>query len=121
MHELSIALSVLEIMEEEAARQNGRVTAVYIKLGPLSGVVKEALISAFDLAKEQSPFPDCTMTIRDVPLVAFCPNCQANREVESIQKLACPICGTVTPEIVSGREMEIVAMEIADEQANPVG
>jgi hydrogenase nickel incorporation protein HypA/HybF len=121
MHELSIALSVLEIMEEEATRQSGRITAVHIKLGPLSGVVKEALISAFDLAKEQSPFPDCMMQIRDVPVVAFCPNCQAEREVKSIQKMCCSVCGTVTPEIISGREMEIVAMEIADEQANPVG
>ena len=43
MHELSIALSILDLAAEEAGRRGGRVVAVHLKLGPLSGVVKEAL------------------------------------------------------------------------------
>ena len=41
MHELSIAMSILDVAEEEAERQGGaRVVAVHLKLGPLSGVVQ---------------------------------------------------------------------------------
>jgi hydrogenase nickel incorporation protein HypA/HybF len=55
MHELSIALSILDVATEEAARRSGRVLAVHLKLGPLAGVVKEALLSAYDLAREGTP------------------------------------------------------------------
>ncbi|MFI5070488.1 MAG: hydrogenase/urease maturation nickel metallochaperone HypA, partial [Terriglobales bacterium] len=43
MHELSIAMSIVELAEEEAQQRNAQVTAVHLKLGALSGVVKEAL------------------------------------------------------------------------------
>ncbi len=50
MHELSIALSILDVAAEEAERQgNARVVAIHLRLGPLSGVVKGALLSAFEL------------------------------------------------------------------------
>jgi hydrogenase nickel incorporation protein HypA/HybF len=56
MHELSIALSIIDAACEEAERHAGaRVVAVHLKLGPLSGVVKEALVSAYELAREGSP------------------------------------------------------------------
>ncbi len=44
MHELSIAMSIVELAEEEAERRSVQVNAVHLKLGALSGVVKEALL-----------------------------------------------------------------------------
>ena len=42
MHELSIALNILDIASKEAERNGGGVVqAVHIRLGPLSGVVKD--------------------------------------------------------------------------------
>jgi Zn finger protein HypA/HybF involved in hydrogenase expression len=41
MHELSIALGILDVAGEEAQRHGGRVAAIHLKLGPLAGVVKE--------------------------------------------------------------------------------
>ena len=48
MHELSIALSILDLVAEQAERQPGRIVAVHVKLGALAGVVPAALRSAFD-------------------------------------------------------------------------
>ena len=113
MHELSIALSILEVAAEEIERQGGgKATAVHLRLGPLSGVIKEALQSAYDLAKESSPLSSAELIIEDVPLVAYCPNCSAERTVESVQELCCPVCGAPTPEIIRGRELEVHALEI---------
>lgn len=68
MHELSIALSILEIAEEESEqRGNIAVEAIYLKLGEMSGVVKEALLSAFELAAEQCAFPKCRLLIEEIP------------------------------------------------------
>ena len=44
MHELSIAMSIVELAEEEAERRGVHINAVHLKLGALSGVVKEALL-----------------------------------------------------------------------------
>lgn len=114
MHELSIALSLIEVAAEEAQRRGAaRVGALHLKLGPLSGVVRAALESAFELAREGSPLPDAELVIEPVPLVAYCSACAAQQPLASPADLRCPICGEPTPEIVTGRELELTAMEIA--------
>src|ERR1700733_6581870 len=101
MHELSIAISILDFAEEESQRRaDCRIAAIHVKLGPLSGVVKEALISAFGLAREDTLQADCELVIEEVPLVAFCPLCGVNREILSVQYLCCPVCDTPTPDVV---------------------
>ncbi len=113
MHELSIAMSIIDIAAEELERHGGAaVVAVHLKLGPLSGVVKEALASAFELAREGSPLAQASLEIEDVPIAVFCPTCQSREPVGSLQDLCCGRCGSYTADIVSGRELEIVAMEI---------
>ncbi len=68
MHELSIAMSVLELAEEEAERRGGaEVTAIFLQIGTLSGVVAEALTSAFELARESSEFKNCRLVIEQAP------------------------------------------------------
>ena len=113
MHELSIALSILDIASEEAERLGAsRVRAVHLKLGPLSGVVKEALLSAYDLAREGSSLDGSRLLIEDVPIRTRCPACAGERPVESLQLMVCSACGAPAGEIVSGRELEITALEI---------
>jgi hydrogenase nickel incorporation protein HypA/HybF len=112
MHELSIALSILDLVTEEAERQGGRVAAVHLKLGPLSGVVKEALLSAYDLARAGTPLAGAELVIEEVPLVAYCRACAAERPLPGPLELCCPACGAPTPDLVSGRELEVVALEI---------
>lgn len=112
MHELSIALSLIDVVAEEAERQGGRVVAIHLKLGPLSGVVKGALVSAFELAREGTPFEEAELLVRDVPVVAYCPTCAVDRTLASAQRLDCPLCGTPTPTVISGRELEVVALEV---------
>src|SRR5262245_43691008 len=115
MHELSIALSILDLAAEEAARRDGaRVLAIHLRLGALSGVVKEALVSSYELAREGSPLAGCELVVEEVPVLAHCPACAELRAVVSARQLCCSECGAPTPEVVSGRELEVVALEIAD-------
>jgi hydrogenase nickel incorporation protein HypA/HybF len=113
MQELSIALGILDLAAEEADRQGGgRVAAIHLRLGPLSGVVKEALLSAYALAREGSPLDTAELVVEEVPLVAYCPACAAERTLTSALLLLCPDYGTPTPEVVRGRELEVVAREV---------
>ncbi len=111
MHELSIALSILDVAEEEAGRHGGRVVGVRLRLGTLSGVVKEALVSAYDLAREGTPLAQAELVVEEVPLVVYCPACAAEQTLPA-QELRCPACGGPTAKVVRGRELEVVALEI---------
>ena len=106
-------MSMIEMATEEAERRGGvQVSAVHLKLGPLSGVVKEALLFSYDVACEGTPLEGSRLVIEDVPVVVYCPECEEERTLDSIQKFSCAVCETPTPQILRGQELEIVALEI---------
>jgi hydrogenase nickel incorporation protein HypA/HybF len=65
MHELSIALSLVEAVCEELPRLGDRVSIrrVRVRVGPLSGVVPEALAFAFEVAADDSPIAGARLEI----------------------------------------------------------
>lgn len=118
MHELSIATSLVELACAEASRLGAaRVDALHLRVGPLAGIVPDALRFSFDLATADTPIAGARLVIVDVPIVAFCERCDAEREIRSPQQLACPACGAMTPDIRQGADLELFAMEIGDDEA----
>ncbi len=113
MHELSVAMSLLDAVEEAAERHSGRVQAIHLKLGLLSGVVKEALLSAFEMARDGTTLEDVQLLIEEVPVVVYCPTCRAQRRIASVQWFCCPTCDSPTSEVVQGKELELVGLEMA--------
>jgi hydrogenase nickel incorporation protein HypA/HybF len=113
MHELSIAMSIVEMAETESERRGARVEAIHLRLGPLSGVVKDALLSAYELACENTPLAGSALLVEEVPIVVYCPRCDERRTLDSM-RFICPQCQTPTPEVVQGRELEIFALELGD-------
>ena len=114
MHELSIAVSLVEMACEKAAELGGvRVEALHLKLGPLSGVVKDALLFSWGVAAEGTAIAGARLDVTDVPLVVFCTTCAAERTLEE-PYLVCPVCETPTPSVVTGRELELFALEVQD-------
>jgi hydrogenase nickel incorporation protein HypA/HybF len=115
LHELSIAMSIVEGASAEARLHGGaRVHTVHLKLGALSGVVKDALLFSYDLACEGTLLQGSRLVIEEIPVVVYCGRCRAEQTLDSIQRFACPACGTLTAEVTSGRQLELVAIEISD-------
>ncbi|MEP6635097.1 MAG: hydrogenase maturation nickel metallochaperone HypA [Acidobacteriota bacterium] len=115
MHELSIALSMIDMAGEEARRRGGvQVTALHLKLGPLSGVVKEALLFSYEIACQGTALEGSQLIIEDVPVTIYCQQCESEQTLESIQRFSCPTCGTLTSDVRSGKELEVVALEIQE-------
>jgi hydrogenase nickel incorporation protein HypA/HybF len=113
MHELSIAISVVEMAEQEARRRGGvHVSTVHLKLGPLSGVVKEALLFSYGVSCEGTMLEGSQLVIEEAPVVVYCENCEAERSLSSIQAFFCPVCSTPAPKVIRGQELELVAMDI---------
>jgi hydrogenase nickel incorporation protein HypA/HybF len=114
MHELSIAMSIVDGVLEEAARHGGaRVETVYLRLGPLSGVDKEALRFSFQVASQETPLAQSQLLIEDVDVLIDCPACGAERRVKQLPVLTCAECGTLGTRVVQGEEMEITRLELA--------
>jgi len=113
MHELSIALSILDIAAEEAEKHGrARARRIHLKLGPLSGVEEQALLGAFEIARESSGFAQTELVVEKVPILVDCPVCRETRSVVSLQEICCAQCGTFTSNVVGGRELEVVALEL---------
>jgi hydrogenase nickel incorporation protein HypA/HybF len=113
MHELSIALSMIEGVTQEVERRGGvHVEAIHLKLGPLSGVDKDALSFAFELAREGTCVESARLVVEDIAVVVYCPTCCSEQTLQAIQSFCCPVCDTPTPQIVRGRELEIFALEL---------
>lgn len=122
MHELSIALSIIEGVEEELERQpEARVAAVHLRLGPLSGVVKEALLFSYGLACEGTPLEGSRLEIDEIPVVIYCSVCRREQPAVSIQRLCCAVCDAPAREIRGGSELEVFALELMDEHATAAG
>jgi hydrogenase nickel incorporation protein HypA/HybF len=115
MHELSIAMSIVEMAQEESERRGQvQIQAVHLRLGLLSGVVKQALLSSFEMACHATPLEGSQLLIEEIPVEVFCPKCDLPRLVSSIQWFCCPECGTPTPTVLRGKELEVVALEIKE-------
>jgi hydrogenase nickel incorporation protein HypA/HybF len=113
MHELSIAMSMIEMAAEEAERRGGvRVHKIHLKLGGLSGVVKEALLFSYTVACEGTPLEGSQLVIEEIPVVVYCPACRAETALASVQQFCCAQCHAPTSQIVQGKELEVTALEI---------
>jgi len=112
MHELSIAMSIVELAQEEAQNRGVRVLAVHLKLGPLAGVVSDALRGSFEMAAAGTALEHSRLVIQETSIVAFCPKCEDRRRVASMQWMRCPDCSAPVSEVLEGAELQVTGLEV---------
>ena len=114
MHELSIALSLLEEIEDAARREGAtRISRVRLRIGRMSGVARDALHFAWEMARDGTVAADAELHIEDVEVALYCARCRIERAPLAGAGLTCGTCGTIAPNVIRGRELELVAMEVA--------
>jgi len=116
MHELSIAMSIVDSALEEAERRDVTIDAVHLEIGPLSGVVADALLFSYEMACCGTPLEGSKLLIREVPIEVYCPACESPRILNSMQWFCCPVCGAPTTDVIHGKELAITALEVRDER-----
>lgn len=113
MHELSIALALVDAASEERRRLGDvRVDALYVRIGQLAAVVPDALLFSFDLAAEGTAIAGARLEIESQPIIVSCATCGPST-LDAWTGLRCPRCGDAA-ELVSGRELELRALEVSD-------
>ncbi len=113
MHEISVALGLLEGVETTAHEQGiDSVRAVHVRIGAMSGIVRDALLFSWDAVTADTICEGSVLRVEEVPLIVYCERCGGERAPRPGSGLLCPECSTVAPHVVRGREMELVAMEV---------
>ena len=68
MHELSIAVSLVEVACEKAEELSpARVEALHVQVGRLSGVVPDALYFSFDVAARGTVLEGAKLLVEETP------------------------------------------------------
>jgi hydrogenase nickel incorporation protein HypA/HybF len=114
MHELSIAMGIVDAAMDEALRRGVKVSAVHLRLGALSGVVKDALMFSYEVACQDTALQGSQLIVEDMPVIVFCTKCKETRQLESVQLFQCPVCGTPTMDVRQGKELEVFALEVEE-------
>jgi hydrogenase nickel incorporation protein HypA/HybF len=107
MHEMSIAESILQIVEDAAAKQGfKRVTEVRLEIGVLSGVEPDALGFCLDVVLKDSVAEGARIEMELLPGQGYCIDCSATVPINALYD-ACIECGSYKVEATSGKEMRV--------------
>lgn len=112
MHEMSLSKRILEIVEEQYARQKfERIKIIYIELGELMAVDKQALLFSFTIIAKGSIAEEAKLQFIDIPGEAWCEGCHKAIQVKRYIS-QCETCGVFSSNIICGNELHIKTMEV---------
>ena len=112
MHEMSLSEGVLQVLEDSArAKGFDRIKAVWLEIGNLAAVDKDAMRFAFDVVCKGTLAADARLEIIDVPGAAWCFGCNASVDVNQRYD-ACPECGGFQLQVTGGDELKIRELEV---------
>jgi len=107
MHELSIAVNIVEIAEDSARNANAsNITAIELDIGTQSGVVLEALDLAMKSAVKNSMLENAEIRVNSIPAKARCADCGHVFLIEEIYQ-ECPQCANPFCDVIEGKELRV--------------
>ncbi len=112
MHEIAIARSIVEIVEEHARREGcARVRAVRLAIGALSHVDPRALEFGFEAVAGDGPARGARLIVERPPGEGWCTSCNAKVAVAALGD-ACPLCGGYQWLVAGGQDLRVVELEV---------
>jgi len=112
MHEAGVAQSLMEIVLDTAkANDAEKVNKVFVTIGALTAIEKNALEFAYDVVKEDTIAKDSEIIITEVPVTGKCNECGKTHEYDRFV-FECASCGSFSVELISGEEMQITEIEV---------
>jgi hydrogenase nickel incorporation protein HypA/HybF len=107
MHEMSIAMQIIQQLEEIAARNNViRIDEVEVEVGVMQQVVPEALHLSFSSATEGTVAENAKLIISEEPMTAECGDCGCEFS-PTLEDFTCPRCKQASARITSGNSITL--------------
>ncbi len=112
MHELTLVLNIIDIVQEEALRaQAPEIQAIDLEIGKLSAVEPEAFAFAWQQGIKSTLLENASMNIIYVAGKARCLECGNEFAVEALYD-ACPTCKSYLADIIEGNELRIKSITV---------
>lgn len=112
MHEMSLAESVLQIIEDTARKQGyTRVKTVWLEIGQLACVEQESLRFCFDAVMRDSIAHEARLEITETAGQGRCEKCLIEMPIAALYE-ACPNCGSYEIHVIDGDEMRVKELEV---------
>jgi hydrogenase nickel incorporation protein HypA/HybF len=111
MHEMSITQGIIDICLQHAGDKP--VSVVVVEIGALSGVVSEAVEFCFSACSLDTVAEKARLEIRRIDGKGRCLNCNHAQPMQQLYDPCCR-CGSYSLEVLSGEEMRVVEIEVAD-------
>ena len=112
MHETSLVRSLLRQVGELLVKHGGScVETIRVEIGPLSGVERLLVESAFSQIVESTACRGADLVVEEIPLAAVCRECTAEFEVEQFRFL-CPCCDSGRVRITGGDQFRLLDVTI---------
>jgi hydrogenase nickel incorporation protein HypA/HybF len=113
LHELGIAQSIIDIALRVADRHGGgKIARITIQAGELRSIIKEQLQFCFSFAAKDTPAEGAQLEVEVIPLVALCEACRKEFRVQNLD-FHCPDCMGNSTEILQGKELRVLDLELA--------
>ena len=115
MHEMGIAEKIVEIALASIPEdiENPRIAKMNLRIGKFASVVEDSLRFCFGIIVENTSLADTELIIESVPVLVHCNKCSFEWEVDN-PIFKCPECKATDLEMLSGREIDIDSIELAD-------
>jgi len=112
MHEMSLTESLVELIENERAKQGfTRVRVVRLAIGALGHVEPDAMRFCFDAVARGTIAEGARLDIRMMPGEAWCLDC-AKTVIVSERGAACPECGRGRLQVNGGDDLRLTELEV---------
>lgn len=110
MHEMSIALSIIDLAAEQAKKAAAnKIIEIELDIGTLSGIEIEALNFALEIAKKDSVLESAEIKINRIEAVSECLECGHIFEPEGFIS-HCPECKEMNTRVFKGKEMQVKSL-----------
>ena len=113
MHELYLAESILNIIQDYAKRDGfEKVNSVVLSYGRFSCIEPKALQFAFDVQSKGTQADGAALEFKIMPAIIHCFSCQKDLEIKTHAGF-CPGCGGENVLLTAGtEELQILEMDV---------
>ncbi|WP_299547832.1 hydrogenase maturation nickel metallochaperone HypA [Seonamhaeicola sp.] len=113
MHELSIALGIVKIAEDEAVKAKAStVESIELEIGMLSGVELDSLEFVWPSATKDTILEHSKRIINTIEGKAKCIDCDTIFSLNEYYD-SCPKCQSNFKNILKGKELRVKALEVS--------
>lgn len=114
MHEMSLALSIVDLAVETAGREGGsQVSEVEIEVGNMAGVMADSLQFCLEAAARTTIVEGAAFRFVETKAVGECSSCNHSFATASFFAV-CPACGQGGVSVTGGQDLRIIALTIEE-------